>query len=232
MELEKPQSADEPHWWARYVRMDVPNRRKDGKSSATSHRAQQQWAKTGQHHRVCSPQCGGAGKKEAQRQPLQLEGRNRHIHFVSTTESGLTFFSSQQSNPTLPAARHSWPPVRTYLSQRQAMKPCDSSFSPLCICSVSPGRSFQRPGQHSNQAPSVTATQTSTSTHSLVTEHRKKKFHRSLSRDLSKTSPYQIDRGRFFSPSLIWEALTFKVQPSSQRNGVPEEERDSNTWNT
>lgn len=67
---------------------------------------------------------------------------------------------------------------------------------------------------------------------SLVTEHRKKKFHRSLSRDLSKTLPYQIDRGRFFSPSLIWEALTFKVQPSSQRNRVPEEERDSNTWNT
>lgn len=54
-----------------------------------------------------APQCGSAGKKEAQRQPLQLEGRNRHIHFVSTTESRLTFFSSQQSNPTLPAARHS-----------------------------------------------------------------------------------------------------------------------------
>lgn len=35
---------------------------------------------------------------------------------------------------------------------------------PLCICSFSPGRSLQRPGQHSNQAPSVTATQMSTST--------------------------------------------------------------------
>lgn len=66
---------------------------------------------------------------------------------------------------------------------------------------------------------------------SLVTEPRKKCFHCSLSRDLNR-APYEMDRGRFLSPSLIWETLTFKVHISSHRHRMPEEERDSNTWNT
>lgn len=102
--------------------------------------------------------------------------------------------------------------------------------SPPCtyVTSLLAGRSNSQ-GSRASQLPLLQPCR-HTPAFSWVTDSRKKGFYCSVSKE--STAHYQTDRGRFLPPSLIWEALTFKVQTSSHRNRMPEEERDSNTWNT
>lgn len=104
-----------------------------------------------------------------------------------------------------------------------------TAASPPCtyVTSLLAGHSNSQ-GSRASQLPLLKPCR-HTPAFTLVTDPRKKGFY-CVSKE--NTAPYQTDSGRFLPLSLIWEALTLKVQISSHRNRMPKEERDSNTWNT